>query len=129
MSQPDSAPDQTQKQNSPGTENTAAAIGAEPIGSSSEEGEEKSFTPPPPKQTGPRPGSKASSRRRSQDLMSDVSSLEEFGDDIDNIEDGEALAAESGMVLESIFISTFHSTSNATNLMDLEGSDLVNTIS
>ena len=129
MSQPDSAPDQTQKQNSPGTENTAAAIGAEPIGSSSEEGEEKSFTPPPPKQTGPRPSSKASSRRRSQDLMSDVSSLEEFGDDIDNIEDGEALGAESGMVMESIFSTFKCSTSNATNLMDLEGSDLVNTIS
>ena len=108
MSQPDSAPDQTQKQNSPGTENTvAAAIGAEPIGSSSEEGEEKSFTPPPPKQTGPRPGSKASSRRKSQDLMSDVSSLEEFGDDIDNIEDGEALGAESGMVMESFFFQLF----------------------
>ena len=109
MSQPDSAPDQIQKQNSPETENTAAAAGAEPIGSSSEEGEEKSFTPPPPKQTaaGTRPVSKASSRRKSQDLMSDVSSLEEFGDDIDTVEDGEALGAESGMDTEAIFFSLF----------------------
>ena len=60
--------------------------------------------------------------------MSDVSSLEEFGDDIDNIEDGEALAAESGMVMESFF-SRFHFTRNAINLIDLEGSDLVNAIS